>query len=124
MANQLPGVAGQIEELIGLELTVKLLQERGGTRVKIPVNAKGTLLAGIIGDKATEILIKDLGHGNLNLPCSHMRGQAGRKRQAMAMLRDGKSQRVVALECDLHERTVANYTAEIEDDSQGDLFDL
>ena len=124
MTTQLPGVAGQIEELIGLELTVKLLKERGGTRVKIPVRAKNTMLAGIIGELATEKLISQLGHGDLNLPCSHMRGQAARKRQAIEMLRAGRSQRTVALECDLHERTVANYAAELKDDDQPDLFGL
>jgi len=40
----LPGVAGQIETVIGLELTVLLLRRRGGTQITIPVRPKGSIL--------------------------------------------------------------------------------
>ena len=121
--TSLPGIAGEIEALIGLDLTVALLKERGGTEIKIPVRAKGTILAKIIGETAAEVLVRELGTGRIQLPCAHMRGEKARKMRAIAMLREGASLREVALECDLHQRTVSNYRAEIEaaDDRQGKL---
>jgi DNA-binding CsgD family transcriptional regulator len=122
--TQLPGVAGEIEQTIGLELTVKLLKARGGTVVKIPATARGTLLAGIIGEQATEKLIDEIGPGNIDLPCGHMRGRDAsrlqKKRRAIAMLEDGKSLREVALACDIAVRTASQYRAELRDQGPPD----
>lgn len=112
--QRLPGIAAEIEEIIGLEATVNLLRARGGCQVSIPVRADGSMLAGIIGVRATEALIRHLGPGKITLPCASMRGAGARKAQAMRMLRAGASLQEVALACDLHTRTVSNYRAEIE----------
>lgn len=110
----LPGIAGQIEEAIGLDLTVRLLRRRGGTEFTIPVRASGSLLAEIIGIEAAVTLIDHLGPGKIMLPCSQMRGASARRGTAKRMLREGASIAQVALACDLHSRTVSNYRAEIE----------
>lgn len=117
--TQLPGVAGEIEETIGLELTVTLLKARGGTVVKIPNKPSGTLLARIVGEQATAKLINRIGPGNIDLPCGHMRGRDAtrleKKRRAFDMLAEGKSLREVALACDIHLRTASQYRAEMND---------
>lgn len=48
----LPGIAGQIEQAIGLDLAVRLLRRRGGTQVTIPVRPAGSYLAEVIGIEA------------------------------------------------------------------------
>lgn len=109
-----PGIAGEIESLIGQELTTLLLRRWGGCQISIPVRAKGSKLAEVVGLDAAEAVIREIGPGKITLPCGSMRGARRRKAEAMAMLRAGASLQQVALECDLHTRTVSNYRAEIE----------
>jgi hypothetical protein len=109
-----PGIAGEIEGLIGVELTTALLRRRGGCQLSVPRRAKGSLLAEIIGLDAAQQMIDHFGQGRLTLPCSDMRGAKRRRAEAKAMLRQGASLQQVALACDLHTRTVSNYRAEIE----------
>lgn len=109
-----PGIAGEIEELIGAELTTKLLRRWGGCQVNIPVRPTGSKMAEVIGAEATEAIIRHIGHGRVTLPCGSMRGQNRRRAEAIAMLRRGASIQQVALACDLHTRTVSNYRAALE----------
>lgn len=111
---QLPGIAGEIEAIIGLDLTVRLLKRRGGTQIAIPVRAKGSKLAEIIGQQATERLALAMGPGKITLPCAWMRGAKARRAEAIEMLKRGASLQQVALACDLHTRTVSNYRARLE----------
>lgn len=112
--TQLPGIAGQIEEAIGLDLTARLLKKRGGTEVTIPVRARGSMLADLVGLHAAEKVIEAIGPGKVTLPCAYMRGAKGRRAEAIRMLRAGASLREVALACDMHTRTVSNYRAELD----------
>ncbi|KQI66989.1 hypothetical protein AN189_17830 [Loktanella sp. 3ANDIMAR09] len=118
--TQLPGIAGEIEDAIGLELTAKLLKRRGGTEINIPVKPTPSLLSEIIGTPATLKLIETFGPGRIALPCGHMRGRDAerleRRRRAIAMLEDGASVLDVALRCDLNQRTVKKYRAELDQD--------
>ena len=109
-----PGIAGQIEALIGIDLTVQLLRRWGGCQIKIPAQARGSKLAEVIGVDAAEDIIRYIGHGKITLPCGSMRGQKRRRAEAMDMLRAGASIQQVALACDLHTRTVTNYRAELD----------
>lgn len=120
----LSGVAGEIEEIIGLDLALKLLKAKGGQTIQIPVRAQGTELARIIGCEACERLAKDYGAGRLPLPMAAQKGserdRRERREKAERMLRDGASIAEVARACELHERTVQNYRARL-DDRQGEL---
>ena len=109
-----PGVAGQIEEAIGIELTTLLLRRWGGCEVSIPKHAPGTKLAEVIGVDAAADLIREIGHGKIVLPCAHLRGAKRRRAEAIALLRRGLSAQQVALACDLHTRTVQSYRAALE----------
>lgn len=115
-----PGIAGEIEELIGPDLTVQLLRRWGGCQINIPVRANRSKMAEVIGVPATETIIKHIGHGRITLPCGSMRGQKRRRAEAMMLLRQGASIQQVALACDLHTRTVSNYRAAL-DAELGDL---
>lgn len=115
------GLAGMIERLIGQELTRLLLRRRGGCQMVIPVRARGSMLAEIVGEEAAEEMIRGLGPGRITLPCADQRGPRARRAEAMAMLRAGASIQQVALACDLHTRTVSKYRAAIaagQDDAQ------
>jgi hypothetical protein len=109
-----PGIAGEIEAVIGAERTALLLKRRGGCQISIPVRAAGSLLAEIVGADAAQRLSDVLGPGRITLPCGHMRGARRRRAEAKAMLAGGASIQAVALACDLHTRTVSNYRAELE----------
>ncbi len=109
-----PGIAGEIEKLIGAELTVLMLRRWGGCQLNIPVRARGSRMAEVIGEEATSAVIRHIGHGRITLPCGSMRGQKRRRAEAMGMLREGASIQQVALACDLHTRTVSNYRAALD----------
>ena len=104
-----PGIAGRIEEAIGIELTTLLLRRWGGCEVSIPKNPQGTKLAQVIGTEAAATLIREIGHGKIVLPCGAFRGAKRRRAEAMDLLRRGMSVQQVALACDLHSRTVQGY---------------
>ena len=67
--TQFLGVAGEIEETNCLDLTVTLLKARGGTALKVPQKAKGTVLADLIGLDAAALLIEKFCIRNLDLLC-------------------------------------------------------
>ncbi len=100
-------------EIIGKVDTEKLLRERGGTEISIPKKADNSALSKIIGLEATNRLIKGFGDGKVVLPCGDYRGEAGRKKRAIEMLKEGKSPNEIALACDMHSRTVWKYKAEM-----------
>lgn len=123
--TQMSGIAGDIEAVIGLELAVKLLRACGGTEISIPVRAKDTQLAKIIGVAACEKLARDYGTGKVALPLAGQRGrdavQRQSKAQALDLLKAGAPVRAVALKCNLGERTVWKYKLESKDERQGTL---
>ncbi len=112
--SQLPGIAALIEEAIGLDLAMRLLKRRGGTQIAIPVRARGSMLADIIGLTPAEKVIAALGPGKVLLPCAHLRGAKARKAEAKRLLAAGASLLDVSLACDIHIRTVSNYRAELD----------
>jgi hypothetical protein len=119
-----PGIAGEIEGLIGVELTTLLLRRWGGCQINIPVRVKGSKLSEVIGVEAAAKIIKEIGHGKVTLPCASLRGIGGRRTSAMGMLRTGASIQQVALECDLHTRTVSGYRAQLEKEAGDPQFKL
>lgn len=116
--TQLPGIAGQIEEAIGLDLAVRLLKRRGGCEIHIPRRIKGSQLAEILGEDAAARVADALGPGKVLLPCGYLRGQFARRAEAKRMLRQGASLQEVALACDMHTRSVSRLRAEIEAEAQ------
>lgn len=110
-------LAAQIEALIGEELSRLLLRRRGGCQMVIPVHARGSMLAEIVGVDAAEDMIREFGPGRITLPCGDQRGPKARRAEARRMLEAGASIQQVALACDLHTRTVSRYRAELADEA-------
>ncbi len=119
-----PGIAGEIEALIGAELTTALLRRWGGCQLNLPSRAEGSVLADVVGIEAARKIIDGIGHGKITLPCGSIRGAGRRKAEAIAMLRRGASLTEVAGACDLHTRTVSNYRAELEAEVASRQFSL
>lgn len=119
-----PGIAGEIEALIGVELTTLLLRRWGGCQINLPSRAKGSKLADVVGEEAAHKIITQIGHGKITLPCGSLRGTKRRRAEAMQMLRAGASLAQVAIACDLHTRTVSNYRADLEAQTSGRQFHL
>lgn len=111
-----PGIAAQIAEVIGVELTERLLRRRGGQSIDIPVYPARSLLAEIIGVEATHRLKEAIGVGRVTLPCGEMRGVRARRKAAKEMLRDGKTVTQVATVCDMCVRTVHRYRQQMEEE--------
>ncbi len=109
-----PDIAGEIEAVIGTELACLLLRRWGGCQINVPVHAKGSKLAEVIGMEAANAIIRTIGHGKITLPCGSMRGVGRRRTEAKEMLRQGSSLQQVALACDIHTRTASNYRRQIE----------
>ena len=115
--ERLTGVAAEIADLIGRDAALRLFTRRGGTEVKLPERAAGSLIADIVGEEAAELLILHYGAGHvLTVPMGNLRGQAGRRARAVAMLHEGRSAREVALECEMHVRTVRNIRRALAED--------
>lgn len=117
----LPGIAGTIAEVIGLEATVRLLRWRGGCEIAVPVRPEGSALARAIGEDAARALVDHFGPGKLLLPMAAVRGAGARRVQALTMLRAGASLSEVALACDLHTRTVSRLRAQLDAEGQPEL---
>ncbi|MGR3485502.1 MAG: helix-turn-helix domain-containing protein [Paracoccaceae bacterium] len=110
---ELPGVAAEIEAIIGTEATLKLLERRGGTELFVPQQVEGTVLADIVGDEAAQAIVDVIGYGPLLLPAGDMRGMRARRARGYEMLKRGVSLKDVALEIGCHVRTVANWRAHL-----------
>jgi hypothetical protein len=108
------GLAGEIEAVIGSDKAQALLRQRGGTEITIPVRPDNSTLAAIVGLPAAAAMIAHFGAGRLKLPLSGARGIGARRRLGFDMLQAGASLSEVALACEVDERTVSRWRAEIE----------
>lgn len=82
-----PGIAGEIEQVIGVELTTLMMRRWGGCEVFIPKHAPGTKLAEVIGPEAAAKVIREIGHGKIVLPCGAFRGAKRRRAEATDLYR-------------------------------------
>lgn len=113
--NDFYGRAREIAECIGEHEARVLLDARGGSFVELPKQVEGSVLARIVGEVAAGSLVRKFGTGRLVLPLGPGKGSASRRQRAKEMLRDGASLSQVALACELTERTVSNYRAQLVD---------
>jgi hypothetical protein len=107
----LPGVLGWIAEEISEDVAIKLATSCGGREVYIPkIVTPDTRLAQTIGRKEVEALLSLLGHGTLLVPHGSFGGQIRRTEQLhetiRALRRQGLSNSEIAVEVDVHIRTV------------------
>lgn len=101
------GILADIEAVIGTTATLKLVSERGGTKISIPKKpTEKCLLVQIIGFDLAEKLSLEFGSGDILIPMGHFKGMGRKKVLAAKMLEQGLSSNTIAAELDIHERTV------------------
>lgn len=125
--SKLPGILAEIERVAGESAARRLALAAGGTEMKFSARPNAAL-AKIVGAEAAKKIVEALGREQYVIPMAHLRGQKGRRRQAVEMLRNGATQTQVAKACDVHVRTVERVRAKMRgagaaDRDQGDLFD-
>ncbi len=132
MTSSLPGLLGEIAEIVGPEIALTIAQSHGGTRVEIPPRATHdhwlTELVGIeVADRICRGLailedgsLKGIRRELLPLGPASILKQA--RRRARAALANGASARDAARHSGLHERTIWRMKANNTDDDQGSLF--
>lgn len=108
-------------DVMGEVAAMKLMVERGGTRIDIPTKVEGSQLAKLVGYRSASYLAKEVGHGRFQVPMGTARGIAARRERAMNLLRAGTSIRQTALETEFHERTVERWSAQLRDNRQPQL---
>ncbi len=102
--SRLPGILGDIEDVVGTAAALKLARERGGTEMKISGRAGGAL-AQIVGDEAAAKIAELLGPQKFTIPMAHVRGRAARQAAVARALAGEASASQAALLNDVHERT-------------------
>jgi len=125
----LPGVLGDIARAAGEEAALSIAQKFGGTRVYIPSKPRADhWLCGLVGEEAAQAIGDELtggfiGGARIDLPI----GPAGHQETARAkvdrMIKDGASERDIALASRYTTRGVRKRKAKLRDDTQASLFD-
>lgn len=120
----LPPSLQDIVALIGLPLTMKLVEKHGGTRLFVPKLgvAPDHALAELLGPRAAQKLVDHYGgEEHFDIPLALRAIKAVRNQQIRAR-RPHTSARLLALEWRTTERNIRLICGEIEDDSQTALF--
>lgn len=120
----LPPILQDLVELIGLPLTMKLVEAHGGTRLFVPKRdvAEDHPLARLLGSEAAQKLIEAYGgEEHFDIPFGERALKAVRKAQIRAK-RPYTSARLLALEYRTSERNIRLICGEVVDDRQVSLF--
>ena len=105
----------QIAEAAGAESALKIALERGGSRLRIPQKAEGSILEQIVGIDAARKIVKDLADERIEIPLA--------KKIVAAWLRDqGWSQEAIAIRLKISRRTVQYWQSGTTPTRQSDLF--
>lgn len=120
----LPPILQDMVELIGLALTMKLVEAHGGTRLFVPKRevAGDHPLAKLIGSEAAQMLIDAYGgEEHFDIPLAMRALKAVRNAQIRAE-RKNESERVLARRYQTTERNIRLICGERVDDRQTALF--
>lgn len=121
----LPPQMRRLIELLGFDVTLKLLKARGGRRIWIPKTAAGDrVLAQVVGHRALETLVEHYAGEMLELPSDEKLITQVRNRLMVAARADGASYAELAEQFGVSRRwAIEVCNAAAEDDKQGRLFD-
>lgn len=127
---RLPGILGEIADVAGEAAALAIAKARGGTEIYIPpVPAPDHWMSKLVGSTAARAIADHLTCGVGGLRVELPTGPAGHAAQARAqvdaMIREGRSERDIALTTGYTARTVRRRRAQLgkpADTRQGDLF--
>lgn len=130
--SNLPGLLGEIADLVGPEIALEIAHHRGGTRIDLPLRAQPDhWLTKLVGFDAADKICRGLATTDADgktkgakrevLPLGPASARRAARRRARDALDRGASVREAAREAGLHERTLWRYKAK-DDDDQGSLF--
>ncbi len=101
------GKLGEIEDIIGVENTLKIISAWGGKELVIPMKAVPNIkLVKLIGMSAATNLIRDFGSGKIWIPMLHFKGIGRRRLKISQMLKEGYSVNEIVDAVDVCDRTV------------------
>ena len=129
--SSLPGLLGDIADIVGPEIALEIARSRGGTRISIPPRAESDhWLSHLVGLETADQICKGLAtmdaEGNMRgvsqeiIPLGAASLLKRARKQARDALGDGMSARDAARSAGLHERTIWRIKAK--DKDQGSLF--
>lgn len=130
--SSLPGLLGDIADIVGPEIALDIARSHGGTRISIPAKAEPDhWLTTLVGMATAEKICRGLatmdadgkmrGVSREILPLGPASALRSARRRAYEALDSGASAREAARQAGLHERTIWRMKAK-DDDSQGELF--
>ena len=122
--DDLPGILQDLVELVGLQVTLTLVEHYGGVRLYVPVKYDPEhVLAKQIGHQAALKLIEMYRGDRFDIPRAEKAMRAVRDWKIREQYWGGKSQRQLAREYGLTDRQIRNILAGIEEeDLQESLF--
>ncbi|WP_137155865.1 helix-turn-helix domain-containing protein [Rhizobium sp. FKL33] len=109
-------IADLIRRECGHEIAEKFLKAFAGVRCNIPSDpsrlTKHSRLVKLLGSETAWEVAKATGYVSETIPLGDAKGSRVKKRRAEALTRQGLSVRDIALELDLHERTIFRWRSE------------
>lgn len=115
MSDSYPYGLRQIAEASDTEAALKIALERGGSRLRIPQKAEGSILEKIVGIDAARKIVKDLADERIDIPLA-------KKIVAAWLKSQGWSQEQIAIRLKISRRTVQYWQAGNTPSRQTDLF--
>lgn len=127
-APDLPGVLGEIARVAGEDAALKVARRFGGTRVYFPAEpGPDHWLTQLVDREAALAIGEHLTGGfsgglRIDLPVGRFGHQEGPRAKVDRMIREGASERDIALATRYTTRGVRKRKAKLRDDRQGDFF--
>jgi len=121
------GILAEIAEATDVATALTVAKEYGGGRCYIPRNPKENSrspIVKLIGVDNTQKIVKDVAHGQVEIPQCGVVGSSARNRQAAELVKEGKSKPYVRRITGYSERHLRRIAAKPDNQSETPLFDF
>ncbi|MDH5185200.1 MAG: hypothetical protein OEX12_15060 [Gammaproteobacteria bacterium] len=125
-ADLLPASVQELIDVVGMADALKIVEERGGTRLCVPTKAKyDHWLAALIGMDGLKVMVEYYRGEEIEIPRCAAALRSLKELKILAQAADGNTNAQLAREYGYTERGIRKLRRRVEgeqDDSQGDLF--